>query len=99
MLGHKVLIAEDDPELRGVLGRGLREEGFQVESVGTGRDLLERGDAVAADLLVIDSGLPDTAGRDPTQALGARGAKTPVPVLTAPTAAVGRLPGLHAGVT
>ena len=32
-LVHSILIAEDDDELRGVLGRGLREEGFAVDAV------------------------------------------------------------------
>jgi two-component system, OmpR family, response regulator len=97
MLGHKVLIVEDDPELRGVLGRGLREEGFAVETVGTGRELLERVDAVAPDVLVIDIGLPDTDGRDLTQALRARGIQTPVLFLTARDALVDRISGFDAG--
>jgi len=97
MLGHKVLIVEDDPELRGVLGRGLREEGFEVESVGTGHELLERVDTSAPDVLVIDIGLPDTDGRDLCQALRARGIQTPVLFLTARDALVDRVSGFDAG--
>jgi two-component system, OmpR family, response regulator len=97
MLGHKVLIVEDDPELRGVLGRGLREEGFEVESVGTGRELLERVETLAPDVLVIDIGLPDADGRDLTQALRARGIQTPVLFLTARDALTDRLAGFGAG--
>ena len=84
MLGPTVLIVEDDPELRGVLGRGLREEGFDVEAVATGHQALERVEHVAPDVLVIDIGLPDTDGRDLCQALRARGIQTPVLFLTAP---------------
>jgi CheY-like chemotaxis protein len=36
------LIVEDDAELRSVLGRGLEEEGFTVEAVATGGELLAR---------------------------------------------------------
>src|SRR2546428_4568705 len=97
MLGHKVLIVEDDPELRGVLGRGLREEGFEVESVGTGHELLERVETSAPDVLVIDIGLPDTDGRDLCQALRARGIQTPVLFLTARDALVDRVSGFDAG--
>jgi two-component system OmpR family response regulator len=97
MLGHKVLIVEDDRELRGVLGRGLREEGFEVESVGTGQELLERVDGVAPDVLVIDIGLPDTDGRDLCQALRARGIQTPVLFLTARDALVDRVSGFDVG--
>ena len=36
MPGNTVLIVEDDAELRSVPGRGLREEGFTVETAATG---------------------------------------------------------------
>jgi DNA-binding response OmpR family regulator len=97
MLGHTVLIVEDDPDLRGVLGRGLREEGFEVETVGSGREALDRIDRVAPDVLVIDIGLPDTDGRDLCQALRARGVHTPVLFLTARDALVDRVAGFDAG--
>ncbi len=97
MLGHKVLIVEDDAELRGVLGRGLREEGFEVESVGSGQLALERIEHIGPDVLVIDVGLPDTDGRDLCQALRARGIQTPVLFLTARDALVDRIAGFDAG--
>jgi two-component system response regulator MprA len=97
MLAHTVLIVEDDPELRAVLGRGLREEGFEVEAVATGHQALERVEHVKPDVLVIDVGLPDTDGRDLCQALRARGVQTPVLFLTAHDALVDRLAGFDAG--
>ena len=97
MLGPTVLIVEDDPELRGVLGRGLREEGFDVEAVATGHQALERVEHVAPDVLVIDIGLPDTDGRDLCQALRARGIQTPVLFLTAHDLLVDRIAGFDAG--
>ena len=96
-LGQAILIVEDDDELRGVLARGLREEGFSVEGVATGADLLDRIDRTAADALVIDIGLPDTDGRDLCQALRARGIQTPVLFLTARDALVDRISGFDAG--
>ena len=42
--GQSILVVEDDDELRRVLGRGLREEGFAVEGVATGAELLDRVD-------------------------------------------------------
>jgi two-component system response regulator MprA len=97
MLGPTVLIVEDDPELRAVLGRGLREEGFDVEAVATGHQALERVEHVAPDVLVIDIGLPDTDGRDLCQALRARGIQTPVLFLTAHDLLVDRIAGFDAG--
>ncbi len=98
MHGHTVLVVEDDDDLRGVLTRGLREEGFEVEALATGAALLRRLEqAGAADALVIDIGLPDTDGRDLCQALRARGIQAPVLFLTARDALVDRIAGFDAG--
>src|SRR3954454_18973410 len=96
-LERSVLVVEDDPELRGVLGRGLREEGFSVDAVATGAELLDRVERVAPDVVVIDIGLPDADGRDLCQALRARGIQTPVLFLTARDALVDRIAGFDAG--
>ena len=95
--GQSVLVVEDDDELRGVLGRGLREEGFEVEGVATGAELLDRIEHHPVDVFVIDVGLPDTDGRDLCQALRARGIETPVLFLTARDALVDRIAGFDAG--
>jgi two-component system response regulator MprA len=97
MHGQRVLVVEDDDELRGVLRRGLQEEGFAVEAVGTGAELLERVDAARPDVLVVDIGLPDADGRDLCQALRARGVDVPVLFLTARDALVDRVAGFDAG--
>ena len=96
MPGMTVLIVEDDAELRSILGRGLREEGFTVETAATGGDALARTGATP-DVFVIDIGLPDADGRDVCQALRARGIQTPVLFLTARDAVVDRLAGFDAG--
>jgi two-component system response regulator MprA len=93
----KVLIAEDDAELRSLLGRGLREEGFTVEAVATGGELLARVPHALPDVFVIDIGLPDADGRDVTQALRARGVQTPVLFLTARDALVDKISGFDSG--
>jgi two-component system response regulator MprA len=95
--GQSILVVEDDDELRGVLGRGLREEGFAVEAVATGAELFDRVEAAVPDLLVIDIGLPDADGRDLCQALRARGIQAPVLFLTARDALVDRIAGFDAG--
>src|SRR6476661_11241033 len=95
--GRTVLLVEDDDELRGVLGRGLREEGFSVESAATGANALDAVERSAPDVLVIDIGLPDADGRDLCQALRARGVQTPVLFLTARDAVVDRISGFDAG--
>src|SRR2546421_11099914 len=97
MDGPTVMIVEDDDELRQVIARGLREEGFTVEGAGTGAALLERVERGVPDVLVVDVGLPDTDGRDLCQALRARGVRAPVLFLTARDAVVDRVAGFDAG--
>ena len=95
--GQSVLVVEDDEELRSLLGRGLREEGFAVEAVASGAAALARVADAEPDVLVVDIGLPDADGRDVCQALRARGVQTPVLFLTARDALVDRIAGFDAG--
>jgi two-component system response regulator MprA len=97
MTGPRVLIVEDDAELRSLLDRGLAEEGFETDTVATGTELLERVEARTPDLLVVDIGLPDADGRDLCQALRARGVQAPILFLTALDALPDRLSGFRAG--
>ena len=95
--GRSIVIVEDDDELRTVLARGLREEGFSVEGVASGAQLLDRIEQATPDAFVIDIGLPDSDGRDLCQALRARGVEAPVLFLTARDALVDRIAGFDAG--
>lgn len=97
MTSHHILIVEDDAELRGVLVRGLGEEGFEAAAVATGADLLERAVRESPDALIVDVGLPDSDGRDVCQALRARGIQVPVLFLTARDALTDRLAGFDVG--
>ena len=97
MIAPRVLIVEDDLELRTVLLRGLAEEGFAPSGLGSGQELLERIGALEPDLLLLDVGLPDADGRDLCQALRAQGVQTPVIFLTARDALTDRVGGFNAG--
>jgi two-component system response regulator MprA len=92
----RLLLVEDDPELRSLLQRGLGEEGFEVEAVGDAAAAMARADG-DIDGLVVDVGLPDADGRDLCQALRARGYTAPVVFLTARDAVTDRLAGFSAG--
>jgi two-component system, OmpR family, response regulator len=92
-----VVVVEDDDRLRGLLLRGLREAGFQVEGLIRATDLLERLPHVDPDVLVLDVGLPDADGRDLCQALRAQGFSAPIMFLTARDAVPDRLTGFAAG--
>ncbi len=92
----RLLVVEDDPELRSLLLRGLGEEGFVVDAVSDGAGAMGRIDN-PPDGLIIDVGLPDADGRDLCQALRARGCDAPVLFLTARDAVTDRLAGFSAG--
>jgi two-component system OmpR family response regulator len=93
----RILIAEDDDELRGLIARGLREEGFDVAATATATGLQQLADRRPADAIILDIGLPDADGRDLCQALRARGVHAPVLFLTARDALPDRLSGFAAG--
>jgi two-component system response regulator MprA len=93
----RVLVVEDDADLRRLLTAGLSEDGFEVEAVATGSALLQRFAERPADALVVDVGLPDTDGRDLCQALRSQGVTAPVLFLTARDALPDRLAGFRAG--
>jgi two-component system response regulator MprA len=93
----RVLVIEDDGDLRRLLRRGLEEEGFEVIQASTGKDALSLAEAEAPSLLVVDIGLPDADGRDVVQAVRSRGVESPVLFLTARDQMVDRLAGFSAG--
>ena len=61
--GKRILILEDEPIIRGILGEMLRGTGFEVFESGNGEDALGRFEATVADgspfdLVVCDLTLP-----------------------------------------
>src|SRR5437868_6755502 len=97
MLEHRILVAEDDSELRDLLVQGLRQADFDAAAVATGAELIERTASWEPDVLIVDVGLPDADGRDVCQALRARGNRVPVLFLTARDSRADRLAGFGAG--
>src|SRR6476661_8286359 len=93
----RVLVVEDDGDLRRLLRRGLEEEGFEVMQASLGRDAVRLAEETTPELLVVDIGLPDADGRDVCQAIRARGVDSPVLFLTARDQMVDRLAGFSAG--
>jgi two-component system, OmpR family, response regulator len=97
MAAPRVLVVEDDADVRRLVRRGLEEEGFEVRAADSGSTALEAAGGEAPDLLVIDIGLPDADGRDLCQALRSRGMSAPVIFLTAKDAVSDRLSGFEVG--
>ena len=62
MIRRRVLVVEDDSELRSALALVLGAEGFLVTSAGTAREALALFREQDFDVLVTDLGLPDRPG-------------------------------------
>src|SRR6188768_3642358 len=91
----QVLLAEDDPAIAEPLARALGREGYDVRVQGTGQGAIDG--AAAADLVVLDLGLPDMDGLDVARAIRNLGLTTPLLVLTARADEVDFVVGLDAG--
>lgn len=93
----RVLVVEDDSQLRDILCRSLKEYGFNVEAAATGT----AGDRIAAgggfDAIILDWMLPGMSGFDICRRLREAGDATPVLMLTARDEIEDRIAGLDAG--
>jgi len=61
-----ILLVEDDPKVRQLIGEMLRRRGYQVVEAGGGREAvsLVEQDPLALDLLVADVVMPSMSGRE-----------------------------------
>ena len=80
---HKILIIEDDPELRGALTDQLAlYEEYEAVAVENGNKGVQVAKAGQIDLVIMDVGLPDIDGREAVRILRRNGFKAPVIMLT-----------------
>jgi len=84
MVVRKILLADDDEALRGVLSEQLSvNDEFNVIEVGSGREALELAEREYFDALLVDVTLPDMEGQDLCRQLRRAGVKNPIIMLNA----------------
>jgi two-component system copper resistance phosphate regulon response regulator CusR len=93
----RVLLAEDDTQLRASITRGLREASFAVDPAGTGPLALSLATANEYDAIVLDVLLPGKSGIVVCRAIRERGNQVPILMLTALDAVEHRIAGLDSG--
>ena len=93
----RLLVVEDDPRLSEVIVRGLREDGYAVDSVGNGKSALYQLAINTYDAVVLDVMIPPPNGFDVCRQMRASHLATPVLMLTARDAVDDRIHGLDAG--
>jgi two-component system, OmpR family, response regulator len=95
-LEMRILLVEDDRQLRTSVARGLREAGYQVDEAGDGLQALAMA-AAPYDAVILDVLLPGRDGIEVCRELRAAGNWVPIVMLTALDAVDHRIRGLDAG--
>ena len=97
MTGERLLLVDDEDNLRSMLDAALRHSGFDVHPVASGRAALEAVGEVSPDLVVLDVMLPDLDGFEVCRRLRDAGNRTPVLFLTARDGTDDKVRGLTMG--
>jgi two-component system KDP operon response regulator KdpE len=78
----KILIIEDEPQIRRFLKIGLMHSGYAIEDAETGAEGIRLTRAIRPDLVLLDLGLPDIDGQQVIQTLRAEKIYTPIMILS-----------------
>jgi two-component system, OmpR family, alkaline phosphatase synthesis response regulator PhoP len=95
----RILVAEDDPDISALVRHYLEKDGFAVDSVDSGRDVVGQLARSQANLVVLDLMLPGLDGLAVCRALRSdpRTAALPIIMLTAKADESDRIAGLELG--
>ncbi len=97
MANPKILIVDDEPNIRDLLTTTLRFQGFAVQSVSNGAGTISAVLAEEPDLIVLDVMLPDMNGFSVTKRLRSAGYTSPILFLTAKDDTQDKITGLTVG--
>ncbi|PPD48881.1 MAG: DNA-binding response regulator [Methylobacter sp.] len=93
----RVLLVEDDQRIVDFVQRGLKAEGYIVETANNGKDAIALGTEGKFQAIVLDLGLPDLNGRQICERLRGNGVDTPILMLTARDSVQDKVSGLRSG--
>jgi two-component system copper resistance phosphate regulon response regulator CusR len=93
----RILVVEDDRQLRASMTRGLREATHVVEQATTGAQAIAMAAANPFDVMILDVRLPDIDGLAVCRAVRGGGSRLPILMLTALDGVEQRIAGLDAG--
>jgi two-component system response regulator PhoP len=93
----KLLVVEDDADLRRQLVSGLESHGYTVEETADGQEALYLGSEFSYDLAIVDLGLPSLSGVDLIKKWRAEERNFPILILTARSDWQDKVEGLEAG--
>ena len=93
----KILVVDDEPNIRDLLASGLRFAGFSVLAVSNGNDAVIAAEKGNPDLILLDVMLPDMSGFSVTKKLRSLNILAPVLFLTARDEVEDKITGLTVG--
>jgi two-component system response regulator MprA len=96
-LGPRVLVVDDDPQLREALTRALELDEYRVSTASNGMKALEAVGQQRPDVMVLDVMMPYVGGLDVCRTLRSKKDRLPILVLTARDEVGDRVAGLDAG--
>ena len=94
---RRILVAEDQADIRDLLVMNLQQAGYAVDAVPDGAAALDAEDRQPHDLLVLDLMMPGLDGLEVCKGLRARDSDTPILMLTAKSTELDRVLGLELG--
>jgi two-component system alkaline phosphatase synthesis response regulator PhoP len=97
LIMKKILLIEDDENIRELVSWNLQEEGYECTAIDDGKLGLETAQAGGFDLILLDLMLPSIDGYEVIKALRGGGDETPVIMLTAKSDEVDKILGLEFG--
>lgn len=97
MTAARVLVVDDDPQLRAALTRALQLDGYDVTTATNGAQALDLLGRERPDVMVLDVMMPYVGGLDVCRTLRERRDRLPILVLTARDEIGDRVAGLDAG--
>ncbi|UYG17180.1 response regulator transcription factor [Brachybacterium huguangmaarense] len=93
----RLLVVDDEPNIRDLLATSLRFAGFEVFTASTGNEAIREATEHQPDLVVLDVMLPDMDGFTVTRRLRDRGEHYPILFLTARDETKDKVAGLTVG--
>ncbi len=93
----RILVVEDDKKIASFLAKGLKEEGFAVDTAHDGDDGFHLATTESYDAAILDVMLPGMDGFTLVQKLREKRVATPVLILSAKRSVDDRIQGLRAG--
>ncbi|MBN1094135.1 response regulator transcription factor [Blastococcus sp. TML/M2B] len=93
----RLLVVDDEPNIRELLSASLRYAGFEVATAADGQQALALAETFRPDLLVLDVMMPGLDGFGVVRRMRESGRRTPVLFLTARDAAEDKVSGLTLG--